>query len=734
MDLHKIPKICCLTSTLSLQLDIVTLLMTLVAVTSPQQYYSPGKEQGRLKGELLNRRLAQGSRNQAGDKRDLNRFNGDAGHTAGYTGKSNVKDNQLVQNKETLKKQAHNTNHDFGKFSNNIASMAKQIRDQTARNSYNHKDDALYQRNDLNSAESANRADAKKAAFHKGGDQSNNVHYAFTKKFSKASNENGGFDEEHDKNFKQLNLMDEQEQEGKLVRGDSQGSRDSSDREKAARHKKWRSSATQRQAQGGKYGSASRREDQAADSSNDKSVDHRRKDAHLLEQERGKDEAVRLAKNLAQQAAGYQNEATDASDAKRAAADGNFYNSRETGTHPTAAHAAGAVSGNKAREEINGISVNSGFGENASRQEKANEQASGKAASSAEAVNDYQGNKDVLTHDQTRALQDRTQRQSTGGLKDSASHGFFGNNAQAAKSAAESDKNSAAAQSASSLDSKKKNDNEALRSRKYFRKVQNDDSETLSRKKQFFHNKKQVQQGAGNNFSRHNTKNNIQATSATGGFNKGQEKSSQDDSQSQAFNKQERLQDLRNSQQRAAKHSKNHAQKAAADIQSLQPTDGRPLGEITSRNFIDRDLLRADLTEKGFKEHSLPDVIVDIKSVEPPPKVEHPKRMKSVPDMPEVPQVKTYHSPKYSKSKVTYDTGRIIDRGSFNQPTFSGLDSLSIFQRPMKSVFSSGNNGLAKSSLGPQRSVPKMAPTSFFGQSFFGRPNKFNRVVRGAAR
>jgi hypothetical protein len=644
-------------------------------------------------------------------------------------------------------------------------------------------------------------------AFSRGEVLDDDINYAFSKQYDKASSENGGYEEENGRNLKKVNLIDEREKDRKLLRGDSSVQRSNSDEQKAAKDSAWSSNAAQRQAQEGQYGFADRRVDQAGERSDDRAVDYNAKDSRYLEQETGRDEAIRLAKDLAQQAAGYNNEAAAQADANRNVADKKYYGGREVGADPTlagahqgygpedAAAAAYAVGADQAKKEGSGGAVQTGFDENAAQTERGNELAAARALSSAEAVNDYQRNKDKLAYDQVRGLQDRTTGQWNQNLQDAASQGFSGNNAEAAKSAAEWDEASAAATSNSNLAAKERNENEALRDRNYFRELQNDDSETFTRRKQFYHNKKEGgnndenlvynrqknarnfgaadeadlskqntfenfhqegkvatqarnfedlvdrrsslqhqkenQQSDGKGFENRHTKDEAQAFAAANGLEKGLAKSASDDSASIAFNRRQQLQDEDNQERRTGQDNQQHQKAVAADIEYVKPTNGNPLGAISASDYIGQDVLRGE-EKKGPKDYNLPDVIVDIKPIAPPAKVEQPIRPNPLPPLPEVTQVKAYSPPKYNKLEANYDTGN-AQANNFERPTFSRLDSLDLFRGPKGATFEPKQQETPKSRFNLNSlnnfNVQTGPATSQFGRSLLNSGN-FNRLVR----
>ncbi|KAL8558913.1 hypothetical protein ACOMHN_028225 [Nucella lapillus] len=724
-----------------MKLETVMWVMTLVVVTSAQSYYGQGSEYGRLRGRLQNNGFDRGLQSQAQNRRDANSFDGLANQRARWAGQSALRDNSQVQNQGASQRNAQSANQDFGRFGSNIADLAKQIKSEALRHQYVIKDDAKYRRNNHNSAEGGNQAKAKKTAFKKVNEIDDDINYAFSKKYDKASSENGGSEEENSRNFKKLDLVDEREKDLKRLRGDSELSRKQSDLQKAEKNQASQSNAKQNQAQDGKYGFQDKRVDQAGERSDDRAVDYDKTDSKYSEQESGKEEAVRLAKELAQQHAGYNNQAKTNAGASRNINDKKVYGGSELGANSVgaaqdgygpenAAQAGSALSGNKARQESSGGAIQSGFGENASQHERANEQASAKAQSSAQAVNDYQRNKDKVAYNQRTGLQDRSTGQFKQGLKDSTAQGFSGNSAEAAKSAASSDKNNAASQSASNLEAKEKNDKEALRDRQYFRKIQKDDSETFSHRKQFYHNKKeggnndeklkynrkknernlgaadeaelakqnnfrnlhedgkvssqvrdfedlvdrsnrqqqarQNRQGAARSFLTKDSQQAAQAQAAANAAEKSLSKSSKDDSQSSAFNRQQGLQDQSDNQQRAKQSSSDKAHDVALDVEYLRPSNTAPLGDLRAKNFIDPDLLRAQTRDKGPKEHNIPDTVINIQPLPAPPKVEAPRQPQPVPPLPEVQQVKSYHPPKHGKAEVSYDTRRGSNLGAFS--------------------------------------------------------------------
>ncbi|KAK7097763.1 extracellular matrix-binding protein EbhB-like [Littorina saxatilis] len=790
-------------------LETLSWLVALVAVTSGQAYYGAGREVGRISARLQNQNTNSGARDQATQRRDSNRFDGNADQRARWTGQNAVRENGLNQNEQALQERAQKANQNFGRFSNNFGNIAKQIRDEALRNQYVIRDDSQYKKNNLNSAQGANAANARKTAFDRGEQLDDNINYAFSKQFDKASSENGGYEEENGRNLRKLDLIDEREKDRKLLRGDSSVSRSNSDEQKAAKDTEWKSNAAQKQAQEGKYGFADRRVDQAGERSDDRAVDYDRKDSRYLEQETGRDEAVRLAKDLAEQAAGYNNEAQAAADSNRGVADKKYYGGKELGPNGiVGAHhdgygpgdavaAAAAVNGDKAKHEGSGGVIKTGFDENALQNEQGNELAAARALSSAEAVNDYQRNKDKLAYDQVRGLQDRTQGQFKQGLQDAASQGFSGNNAEAAKSAAEWDKAQAAKSSKSDLIAKEKNENEALRDRNYFRKIQNDDNETFTRRKQFYHNKKdagnndenlkylrkknarnfgaadeadlskqnnfqnlhqnsklasqnrnfddlvdrrasvqhenEVRNADANGFDNRASNDRNQAQATGTGTNRALNRQNQDDSQSTYFNRRQSLDDQNDATKHVAQDQKQSGRATAADIEYVRPTNGNPLGDVSSRDFISGDLLRGEIADKSQKDYTLPDVIVDIKPIAPPPKIEQPRRQRPIPALPTVQQVKSYKAPKYNKQEVNYDTGRSTNLGNFNRPSFQRIPNLSLFRGPRQSTLNTKPASKPKSRFALNRLSSKQPATSNFGRNLLGGGNQFNRgYVRGS--
>ncbi|KAK7491138.1 hypothetical protein BaRGS_00017575 [Batillaria attramentaria] len=780
------------------QLETVTWFSALLALTAAQGYLGAGAglEYGRVSVNAQNQNFNNDARDRVGQRRDLSRLDGSAEERARWAGQSAVRDNALAQNEQALRERVRAANQQFGRNSNNFGNIAKQIRDEALRNQYVIKDDAQYRRNNLNNAEGSNAANARKTAFDRGEALDDNINYVFNKKFDKASSENGGYEEENGRNLRRLDLLDEREKDRKLLRGDSEVSRSQNDEQKALKDTEWKSNAAQKQAQEGKYGFADRRVDQAGERSDDRTLDFDRKDSRYLENETGRDEAVRLAKDLAEQANGYNNQAAAQADANRKVADKKYYGGQEVGKDPNlaghtgydggVAAAAAVVNGDKAKKEGSGGAIRSGFDENAAQLESGNELARANAVSAAQAVNDYQRNRDKLAFDQVRGLQDRTQGQFKQGLQDAASQGFSGNSAEAAKSAAQWDREAAAAQSASDLDAKERNENEALRDRNYYRKLQNDENETFSRRKQFFHNKKDsgsndenlkynrkknarnfgatdeadlakrnnfrvthqdgkvanqarnfedlidrrasaqdernIQQEKTEGFENRDANDQARAQAASSGYDRGLSKATSDDSQSQGFNRKQWAKD-ENDLDRDAGTAQSQGSKAVrADIEYVRPTNGNPLGQISARDLVGQDLLRGQ-KKKEVKDYKLPDVVVDIKPIDPPPKVEPPKQEPPPPPLPPIVPVKTFVQPKYNKQEVDYNTGRAGNVGSFNRPSFRRIDTLSLFRGPRKNTFQPKQVVASPKSRFNLGALSAPATSSFRGVTF---PQRFS--------
>merc|ERR1719361_1240435 len=324
-----------------------------------------------------------------------------------------------------------------------------------------------------------------------------NINYRFNKQFNKQSSENGGFEDENGRQFTKVDLIDEREKDQVLNRADNAVQRRQNDKQQAIKETDWRAKANQAKANAGQYGFGDRRLEAAGERSDERAIDYNRKDNQFRENEVGVDSATRLAKDLAEQAAGYRNEAGANADATRAVTDGKSYASTKTapaGAGVGYAHGAAGVAGaggDTSRRELTGGEIDSGFAENADQRERGEELARATALSAADARNEYQRLKDRVVYDEVKGLKDRAEGAFRQGLSDSANQGFSSNAAEAAKHAQESDRNFAGAASSSQFAANQKALNEALRDRDYFLKKQNDENETYTRRKQFFHNKKE---------------------------------------------------------------------------------------------------------------------------------------------------------------------------------------------------------------------------------------------------
>lgn len=290
-------------------------------------------------------------------------------------------------------------------------------------------------------------------------------------------------------------MIDEREKDQAIKRKDNAVSRHQNDQQQSIKEQDWRANSNQGQSQAGQYGFADRRLEAAGERSDDRAIDYNAKNNRFRENEQGVDAAVRLAKDLAEQAAGYRNEAAANADALRNVNDKKYYGGQETANKAGVNHGyAEGVAGPReprARNEGSGGKITSGFNENADQKEKGEELSRASALSAADARNEYNRLKDRLVFDEVKGLKDRAQGAFKQGLADSKNQGFNHNAAEAAKHASEKDKNYAGATSASDFAAKHKALNEALRDRDYFMKKQNDEDETFSRRKQFFHNKRE---------------------------------------------------------------------------------------------------------------------------------------------------------------------------------------------------------------------------------------------------
>ena len=718
--------------------------------------------------------------------------------TRRWSGHGALTDNAIANKQQALQRRAQAANQNFGKFSNNFGFIAKQIRDEALRNSVALKDDAKYRRSNVNSARGANQANARKTQYDKGDFLDDAINYAFSKKFDKSSSENGGFEEENSRKRKDLKLIDEREKDRKLISNDEKIQRSHSDGQKAAKDSAWKSNAAQRQGQQSAYGSSDQRKDQAGERSDDRTLDFDRKDSKYVETEKGRDEAVRKAQDVANQVAGYSNEADADALSNRKVNDKKYYGGKEVGRDPAyagheggygpdnAVEAVNAVSADKQKLEGSGGIIYSGFDENARQSEKGKELSAANARSSAEAINDYQRNKDKLAFDQVRGLHDQTQGQFKQGLQDASSKGYSGNNAEAAKSAAEWDQTAAAAQSRSDLDAKEKKENEALRERSYSRKIKNDDNETFLRRKQFYHNKKEggnndeklkynrkknarnfgaadeadlskqnafenlhqdgkvssqtrdfedsidrrvrnqqeneVRQGEQKGFEDRNSRDQAEGHAESQNFVRQLAKSNKDENLSSLFNRRQSLHDEDDSSQTQQENNQADGKESSAKVQHARSSNSNPLGEVRAKTFIDHNLLQPDAAQKGIKEHNLPNVVVKLEPIPEVSKIRHPIRSRPIPPLPEIRQVKSFSPPKHSKQNIDYNTGRATRRG-FQAPNFSGIGRLPFFQGQRKNTFS------------PNR---KKSPGSRFNFRRIGRPRAAttfgasNLLTRGA--
>ncbi|GFO09082.1 hypothetical protein PoB_003558700 [Plakobranchus ocellatus] len=435
----------------------------------------------------------QRNRGQDHQNRDQTLHQGHLNRNAVWTGAANERDDSFRRNQQQFRDQAAARRQNYANNNKNFGNIVQQIRDEGLRNAYKIKDAAKYARKDQDQANGFNAANARKNAFDRGSNLEDNINYKFNKKFNKQSSESGGFEDENGRKFSKLDLIDEREKDEAVKKIDNAVSRRQNDQQQAIKESDWRAAANQAQAQGGQFGFGDRRLEAAGERSEDRAIDYNRKDNQFRENESGIDSAIRLAKDLAEQAAGYRNEAGANADSTRSVKDKKYYGGEEAGTGPQAgyAHAGGGpgARGPKARNEGSGGRINSGFAENADQKERGEELARATALSAADARNEYERLKDRVVYDEVRGLKDRAQGAFRQGLSDTANQGFSKNAAEAAKHSSESDKSFAGAASASDFAAKQKELQEALRDRDYFLKKQNDESETFTRRKQFFHNK-----------------------------------------------------------------------------------------------------------------------------------------------------------------------------------------------------------------------------------------------------
>ncbi|XP_005107921.1 uncharacterized protein LOC101861538 [Aplysia californica] len=445
------------------------------------RYYKNNFNQGRKGSELLNR--------------DQQQHQGNLARNAIWTGRAGSKDDAFRRNDQQFRDQAAARRQNYANNNKNFGNIVQQIRDEGLRNAYKINDAAKYSRNDQEQANGFNAANARKNAFDRGNNLEDNINYRFNKRFNKQSSENGGFEDENGRRFSKLDLIDEREKDEALRRKDNAVSRRQNDQQQAIKEADWRANANQAKAKAGQYGFGDRRLEAAGERSDDRAIDYNRKDNQFRENEEGIDSAIRLAKDLAEQAAGYRNEAGANADSARNVKDAKFYGGEQTGpggvrVGPDGAYGVGS-GGPKSRNEGSGGRIKSGFAENADQRERGEELARATALSAADARNEYQRLKDRVVYDEVKGLKDRASGAFRQGLSDTANQGFSRNAAEAAKHAAESDKSFAGAASASEFAAKQKAVNEALRDRDYFLKKRNDENETFTRRKQFFHNKKE---------------------------------------------------------------------------------------------------------------------------------------------------------------------------------------------------------------------------------------------------
>ncbi|RUS83008.1 hypothetical protein EGW08_009245 [Elysia chlorotica] len=431
-------------------------------------------------------------RGQDHQNRDQALHQGHLNRNAVWTGAGNEKDDNFRRNQQQFRDQAAARRQSYANNNKNFGNIVQQIRDEGLKNAYKIKDAAKYARKDEDQANGFNAANAKKNAFDRGSNLEDNINYKFNKKFNKQSSESGGFEDENGRKFSKLDLIDEREKDEAVKKIDNAVSRRQNDQQQAIKESDWRAAANQVQAQGGQFGFGDRRLEAAGERSDDRAIDYNRKDNKFRENESGIDSAIRLAKDLAEQAAGYRNEAGANADSSRIVKDKKYYGGEETGKGAQAGYANSAgpgARGPQARNEGSGGRINSGFAENADQKERGEELARATALSAADARNEYERLKDRVVYDEVRGLKDRAQGAFRQGLSDTANQGFSKNAAEAAKHSSEKDKSFAGAASASDFAAKQKELQEALRDRDYFLKKQNDETETFTRRKQFFHNK-----------------------------------------------------------------------------------------------------------------------------------------------------------------------------------------------------------------------------------------------------
>lgn len=711
-------------------LAVIAALCACVATTFGQNPQSI--ETGRI-GARYNKNNYQGG---ATGKEQLSRDNGqqegNLQRGAVWTGRAGEQDDAWNRNQQQFRDQAGARRQQYGNNNKNFGNIVNQIRDEGLRNAYNINDASKYNRNDQTQASGFNAANARKNAFDRGNDLQDNINYSFNKKFNKQSSENGGFEDENGRAFSKVDLIDEREKDQAIKRNDNAITRRQNDKQQAIKESDWKANAKQAKANAGQYGFGDRRLEAAGERSDDRAIDYNRKDDQFRENESGVDSATRLAKDLAEQAAGYRNEAGANADSARTVKDGKYYAGSENDPNNVGAvHGGTAGNGDKTRKEGSGGNINTGFNENADQKENGEEVARATALSSADAKNEYSRLKDRVAYAEVKGLKDRAQGAFKQGLLDSTNQGFSNNAAEAAKDASESDRNFAGSASASDFAAKQNSVNEALRDRDYYLKKANDENETFTRRKQFFHNKNE---GGSNDenlkYDRNKkarefgaaeeadlAKQNQFAKAQQENKNTNAQRSFEDSSDKRAqlqHQKEDRVQTAdgfaNHGEEEAAKagarieaQDRRHNWQTADDSRSDQTGTNQGLwekaigrtestkvadqhqndiqadveqvevgGEGPFGNINSRQIIGKDILavqeNKKKKEYHIPDLVVEIEPASHPVRIAPPKKHIEIAPLPAVQPVKTYKPPKYNKKKVDYSSKYQPSRSRYRAP------------------------------------------------------------------
>ncbi|XP_025088360.1 LOW QUALITY PROTEIN: uncharacterized protein LOC112560630 [Pomacea canaliculata] len=452
-------------------------LAVLIAVAGAVDNWNPWSEENYVPFGLARF----GSQDQVFKSQDFMKYGGATGQQSLWAGQNVLSGSAQQQNAQQQKEKSQASDQKFGLNGESFNNAAKLIADEARRNQKALNEDERSKYTDYKAAAGGDATKANQWGFNTGDKLQENINGAYKKKYDTSSSENGGYETEDARVNRRTDTVKTKEKDYILDRKDASASHAQKSEEQAAKEAVSKSDAAQKQAQDGKYGFNDRSLDQAGKTSDGRLIDYARKDSRYLDEEAGKDQAVRLAKDIAEHAAGYEKDAAVSADANRNAADNKFYGG-----------GAGVGSYSAWPGEAAGGVYGSGFKENAAQHQKAGEQALDKALSSSDALNEYNRNKAKQDYNEIKGLKDYNEGGFAQDVKDASGNGYAGKNAEAVKHVYDLDQKNQAAKSASAVADSQKSNSEYLKDRELDSLKESVDSETVTQKKNFYNNKKEA--------------------------------------------------------------------------------------------------------------------------------------------------------------------------------------------------------------------------------------------------